>query len=99
MEDSHAIAGISSGAALFCLERIAWDHGFRLTGRIQRFANGLDGDTPWQDVAAFLRVVLPLAAGSSALARDYRPSRSDGIVHAWVMEKSSPQFRQGRREV
>ena len=36
LDKSHGIVGISSGATLFCLERIAWDHGFRLTGRSQR---------------------------------------------------------------
>jgi hypothetical protein len=99
LNESQAIAGISSGATLFCLERIAWDHGFRLTERIQRFANDLGDDADPRDVAAFLSGAHPSAASSSPLARDYRPSRADGVLHAWTMQKSGPQFRQGRREV
>jgi hypothetical protein len=109
LDQSHAIAGISSGATLFCLERIAWDHGFRLTGRSEQCASALDGDARQQDVAAFLSGAYPSAASPSPFARAYRPSRADGMLHAWVMQKSanpqfrnpqfsSPQFRQSRRE-
>jgi hypothetical protein len=99
LDKSHAIVGISSGATLFCLERIAWDHGFRLTRRSQHFASD-PGDDAWrQDVAAYLSGTHTPAASPSALARAYRPSRADGILHASVMQKSSSQFRQQRRAV
>jgi hypothetical protein len=100
LDTSHAIVGISCGATLFCLERIAWDHGLRLTGRSQRCASNSGDDACRQDVAAFLSGAHPLAASPSLLTRVYRPSRADGLLHVWVMQKSaSPQLRQGRREV
>ena len=100
LNSSRAIVGISSGATLFCLERIAWDHGFRLTGRSQRCAIDPGDDASRQDVAAFLSGAHPPATSPSLLGRAYRPSRADGMLHAWVMQKTaSPQLRQGRREV
>jgi len=98
LDRSYAIVGVSSGATLFCLERIAWDHGFRLMGRSQWRAGAPGDETGQQDVAAFLSGVHLLASSPSTLARDYRPSRADGLLHAWIMHKSSPQFRQLRRE-
>jgi len=98
LEKSQAVVGLSSGATLFCLERIAWDQGFRLTGRSQRCASG-PGEACLQDLAAFLGGTHP-AASPPSLARAYRPSRADGLLHAWVMRRSAgPQFRQGRRDV
>jgi hypothetical protein len=101
LDKSHAIVGISSGATLFCLERIAWDHGFRLTARCQQGCASDPGDDACrQDVAAYLSGVHPPAASPLLLARAYRPSRADGILHAWIMQKSArPQLRQGRRDV
>jgi hypothetical protein len=100
LDKSHAIVGISSGATLFCLERIAWDHGFRLTGRSQRCAGDPGDDACWQDVAAFLSGAHPPATSPAPLARAYRPTRADGTLHAWVMQKSTrPQLHQGPREV
>ena len=97
--DSHAIVGLSSGATLFCLERIAWDHGLRLTGRSERCAIDA-GDHSWRNaLAEYLGRVHPSAASLSPLARAYRPTRGDGLLHAWRMQKSSsPQFRSGPRE-
>ncbi|MBB4199846.1 hypothetical protein GGD83_003670 [Rhodoblastus sphagnicola] len=93
---SRAIVGISSGATLFCLERMAWDHGFRLTQRTDHCA----GDACLEDVAAILSGARALAASPLILVRTYRPSRADGMLHAWVMQKSaSLPIRQGRREV
>ena len=89
LHSSHVIAGVSSGATLFCLERIAWDHGFRLTERGEHSAGSLDGHPSRQRLAAFLEGAYPSAAPSSALDRAYRPSRADGMLHAWVMRKSA----------
>jgi len=100
LDTSHAIVGVSLGATLFCLERIAWDHGLRLTDRSQRCASDPGDDACRQDMAAFLSGTRPLAAVPSLLTRAYRPSRADGLLHVWVMQKSvSPQLRQGRREL
>jgi hypothetical protein len=98
LDKSQAVVGVSSGATLFCLERIAWDYGFRLTGRSQ-WRGGESGDAAWQQhVAAYLAGARSVAASSTLLTRDYRPSRADGVLHAWVMQKSSPQFRRSPRE-
>jgi hypothetical protein len=100
LDKSHAIVGISSGATLFCVERIGWEHGFRLTGRSQGCAGDQGGDTCRQDVAAYLSGAHPPTASSLLLARAYRPSRSDGMVHIWIMHKSADsQLPQSRRDV
>jgi hypothetical protein len=100
LDSSHVIAGISSGATLFCLERIAWDHGYRLTGRSEHCAGSLDDDASRQRLIAFLNGVYPSGEGLSALDRVYRPSRADGILHAWIMQKSAGrQSLQTRREI
>lgn len=99
LDENHILVGISSGATLFCLERIAWDFGFRLTGRSERCARKPDDDAWRQVVAAYLSGAHPVAIHPAPLARDYRPSRADGTLHAWIMQKAHPQFRQGRREV
>jgi hypothetical protein len=88
LDNSQAIVGISSGATLFCLERIAWDHGFRLTGRSQHCVGASDQDAR-QDVTAFPSGAHPAAPSPSILARAYRPSRADGTLHIWVMKKSA----------
>jgi len=92
---SHALVGISSGATLFCLERIAWDHGFRLTRRHHRCVADLDDMACREDVLTFL-------GGSHAarsLTRTYRPSRADGMLHVWAMQKTGrPHLHQMRRE-
>jgi hypothetical protein len=88
LDNSQAIVGISSGATLFCLERIAWEHGFRLTGRSQQCVGASDQDVR-QDVTAFPSGAHPAATSPSILARAYRPSRADGILHTWVMKKSA----------
>jgi hypothetical protein len=100
LDRSCAIVGISSGATLFCLERIAWDHGFRLFGRSERCARD-PGDDAWRhDVAAYFRGAHPPAASPLHRARAYRPSRADGILHTWIMQKTtSPQLYRDRREV
>jgi len=99
LDKSQGIVGVSSGATLFCLERIAWDHGFRLTARSQRCAGETGGDACREDVAAYLAGAQLPAANSTPLARAYRPSRADGMLHAWVMHKTSAPFRQSRREI
>jgi hypothetical protein len=83
---SDALVGISCGATLFCVERLAWDHGFRLTARSQQTA---DAQACGQVVAAYLNGAQPSAPSRSARARCYRPSRGDGLLHAWVMHKST----------
>ncbi len=99
LSSSQSIIGISSGATLFCLERIAWDHGFRLTARSQRCIDDLGSDTCWQDVMALLNGRHDSSASPSAVARVYRPSRADGTIHTWAMQKDAgPQIRQSLRE-
>jgi len=95
---SQVIVGISSGATLFCLERIAWDHGLRLTERSQRGPGDPGDDACCPDVAALLSGTHPLAATSSQIVRAYRPSRGDGTLHTWAMRKhDASRFNPGRQ--
>jgi hypothetical protein len=96
LNSSRTIVGISSGATLFCLERLAWDHGFRLRGRSQWCANEPGDEAFRQDVAALLSG----ASAAPLASRAYRPSRADAMLHAWVIHKSArPPVLQDRREV
>lgn len=83
--EGGAIVGISSGATLFCLERMAWDHGFRLTARSQR---AMRDTACTQDVAAFLAGASPAGAVARAHIRTYRPSRADSVLHVWALHKA-----------
>lgn len=102
LQQSQAIVGVSSGATLFCLERIAWDYGFRLTARTQRPSLDLGNKAFLMDVAGFLDGAGQPATNPSALVRAYRPSRADaatGTLHAWTMQKSDgSQLHQRRKE-
>jgi hypothetical protein len=86
---SDAVAGISSGATLFCLERLAWDYGYRLTGRTPRCLSAIDEQSCSQDIAAFLTAAHSMAVRASPETRAYRPSHSDDTLHSWVMQKSA----------
>jgi len=39
-----AIAGLTAHGPLFCLERLAWDHGMRVVSRIEQAARDHDGE-------------------------------------------------------
>ena len=90
---SHTVAGVSSGATLFCLERIAWDHGFRLVARSHYIAPEPDNEASWQGIVALLGGMHLPPEDTSAAARAYRPSRIDGMLHAWVMHKPAREAR------
>jgi hypothetical protein len=97
LSQSQTIVGVSTGATLFCLERIAWDHGFRLTAHHQQSSCDLDGDACHQNVTAFLNGAY--GGGASPPPRAYRGSRADGTLHAWTMRKSARSYiSQDRRE-
>jgi hypothetical protein len=99
LNDNHAIIGISSGATLFCLERLAWDHGFRMTGRTQACVSAFGDKACHGDMKAFIDGARSSAAGTTSIAQTYRPSRADGLLHAWAMQKSAGVHpRQNRRE-
>ena len=85
LADSKAIAGFSSGATLFCLERLAWDHGLRLTRRRARPA----AEISWQDLAAALDDHAGVPSFPEAIRR-YAPSRADSLLHSWLMQKRAP---------
>ena len=100
LDRSQALVGISSGATLFCLERIAWDRGFRLTARTERHAGDAGANALRQDLAAYLGRQVPAGASALRLARTYRPSRADATLHAWVLRKPArPRLPTDRREV
>jgi len=97
LSQSQTLVGVSTGATLFCLERIAWDHGFRLTARNEQSACALDGNTCHQTVVEFLNGAHGTATSPSP--RAYRGSRADGTLHAWTMRKSARSYvSQDRRE-
>jgi hypothetical protein len=39
-----AIAGLTAHGPLFCLERLAWDHGMRVVSRVDQGAHDQDGE-------------------------------------------------------
>jgi hypothetical protein len=90
---AQVIAGISSGATLFCLERIAWDYGYRVTRRSEHVfnanaANVLENDATVLALADKIIDNKPesFAAAIAPTNRAYRPSRSDDTLHAWIMQ-------------
>jgi hypothetical protein len=98
LDASRTLVGLSSGATLFCVERIAWDHGYRMVARRQRCAAGPDADACCQDMSAYVSGAQAFAASADISAGDYRPSRADGTLHSWLMQKSRPQYIRNRRE-
>ena len=99
LDRSQALVGISSGATLFCVERIAWDRGFRLTARTERHAGDAGANALRQDIAAFLEQQVPPGASTLRGTRSYRPSRADATLHAWVLRKPvRPRLPTDRRE-
>jgi len=89
---AQVIAGISSGATLFCLERIAWDYGYRITRRSEHEfsakANALENDATVLALADKIISNKPesFAAAIAPTTRAYRPSRTDDTLHAWIMQ-------------
>jgi hypothetical protein len=90
---AQMIAGISSGATLFCLERIAWDYGYRITRRSEhefnaKAANALENDATVVALAEKIISNKPesFAAGIAPTSRGYRPSRADDTLHVWIMQ-------------
>jgi hypothetical protein len=99
LDRSRALTGISSGAVLFCVERIAAEHGFRLTGHRQSCSSRLCKDARREDVLAFLGGTTPLDTDAVPRSRAYRPSHADQMLHAWIMHKAvGSRPRQGVRE-
>jgi hypothetical protein len=91
LNDGDCVLGLSSGATLFCVERIAWDHGFRLIGRSQRCLTELADTACAQDTLAFLQGAQPFVAQPLRPAGAYRPSHDDATIHVWAMRKASAQ--------
>jgi hypothetical protein len=88
LRESGALVGISSGATLFCVERMAWDHGHRLTARSPRSAANMASCR--SDLAAMMSGARPAATSRSAQLGAYAPSRLDGLLHVWVIERKPP---------
>jgi hypothetical protein len=91
LSTSHALAGISSGATLFCLERLAWNHGYRLKGRTQQCLSALNDQACQQDLVTFLLAAHSPATRPSSGTTSYRPSHTDDTLHGWVMRKHHRQ--------
>jgi hypothetical protein len=93
LSSGHVIAGISSGATLFCLERIAWDHGYRVSRRsehdfVATVANSPDNDATLRVLADAIISGRPdsFAAEIAPAGHAYRPSMTDDTLHAWIMQ-------------
>jgi hypothetical protein len=100
LDTSRIVIGLSSGATLFCLERLGWDRGYRLTERNQWCAGEPDDAAALFEIAAFPGGTPSSGPSAALLVHDYRPSRADRALHAWVMRKSArPLARQDRGEV
>jgi hypothetical protein len=87
------IAGISSGATLSCLERIAWDYGYRMTRRsehefVATVASSLESDATVRVLADAIIRDRPetFAAAIAPAGHAYRPSMTDDTLHAWIMQ-------------
>lgn len=77
------VAGLSSGATLFCVEQVAKDAGWRITARRTHALAGQGEAACRADLATFLS-----GAGASGLAGGaYAPSRADNLLHIWVFER------------
>lgn len=93
LSSAQMIAGISSGATLFCLERIAWDYGYRITRRsehefVATVASSLENDATVRVLADAIIGDRPeaFAAAIAPAGHAYRPSMTDGTLHAWIMQ-------------
>lgn len=98
---ARVIAGISSGATLFCLERIAWDYGYRVTRRSEHKFKAQTVGARKND-EAFLAIAHAIisnrpdsfAAAITPTDRAYRPSMTDDTLHAWIMQRAvTPTMR------
>jgi hypothetical protein len=88
---AQTIAGLSSGATLFCLERIAWDYGYRITRRSEHAFSANAANENDATVLALANKIITNKPEAFATAiaptnRAYRPSRADDTLHAWIME-------------
>lgn len=81
-----AVAGLSSGAELFCIERIGWNYGMRLMQLHSREASSGD---PLGNARAAMQLLGRVESQVGPIARpaNYRPSQADGLVHAWILQK------------
>jgi len=91
----QVIAGISSGATLFCLERIAWDHGYRMTRRSEHEFTATAATASANDatILALADAIVSnrpesFAAAIAPASRAYRPSMTDDTLHAWIMQRA-----------
>jgi hypothetical protein len=90
------IAGLSSGATLFCLERIAWDHGYRISRRSEHLldsvtANAADNDATVARLADAIIDDEPalFATAIDPAGRAYRPSMTDRTLHSWILQMTA----------
>jgi hypothetical protein len=103
-ERSQMVAGISCGATLFCLERIAWDHGYRIARRSEHEFNAKVARTSENNatVLALADAIIanrPESSTAISLAgRTYRPSGRDHTLHAWVMQRAAAPKRSATRQ-
>jgi hypothetical protein len=76
---------------LFCLERIAWDYGYRITRRSEHAFSANAANENDATVLALANKIITNKPEAFATAiaptnRAYRPSRTDDTLHAWIMQ-------------
>ncbi len=85
LSSGRTFLGCSTGATLFCLERMAWEHRLRLTDRRTLPIAQLNLQTLRQTVATVVDERPSHVASPVTAVRTYRPSRTDGLLHIWLM--------------
>ncbi|NMN04590.1 MULTISPECIES: hypothetical protein [unclassified Novosphingobium] len=94
--DSQAVSGVTSGATLFCLEQIAADHGFRLTGHA---CHAADDPACSRALGTALGAIAPAAPAMQAGRATYNRSCEAGRLHVWTMHKrAGAPLRAARQE-
>ncbi|MFZ1992207.1 MAG: hypothetical protein WAW96_20825 [Alphaproteobacteria bacterium] len=89
MKQPEAVAGLTEPAALFCLERLAWDYKMRVTYLAEHRASETIADARWIDAIAH-EVMSPRAAqapifGASAVGIARHENDFDRPLISWVI--------------
>lgn len=88
------LAGLTARGALFCLERLAWDHGMRVVYHGRHAAPWTDGALPERVAEAMARARLeetsPRGPSEAAMPA---ASDDDAVLHSWIIAPARPSAR------
>ena len=85
MAEHSLVIGISSGATLFCVERIAWDSGLRIARRSQHGCDQASDLAGIRELAAALDGACPALPGHLAALATLQPAHGDNTLHIWTL--------------